>query len=219
MKFNKKIFTLSIITITVFFTGCLDSIADTASNFGTIMETGKETFNMFQSVEIDGAKNKSFTEKDFHNIKSVAIKFSSSETGWAQRSNAFADAVETELMKIGLNTYKYSNDNNGVSKATPIRKLAIKLRKEGIQALITGTVKASIKDNVTFGSIESKALITGVSFSIVSTKNGKTMASINLSYKKGVSAIEAAKDIAKALKALIKYPNMDIKQAFKKVSK
>ena len=44
------------------------------------------------------------------------------------------------------------------------------------------------------------------------------MASINLSYKKGVSDIEASEDVAKALKALVQYPNMTIKDAFKKLS-
>jgi len=79
MKFNKKI-AVGIVT-TLLFTGCLDSIANTASNFGDIMDVGTQTFNMFQSVEIDGAKNKSFTEKDFKKIKSVAINFSSDEHG------------------------------------------------------------------------------------------------------------------------------------------
>jgi len=114
-------------------------------------------------------------------------------------------------MKIGLDTYK---NNNKLA----IKQLTRKLRKQGIDALVTGTVKGSIKSTVSFASGETKLLITGASFSIVSTKNGKTMASINLSYKKGVSEIDAAKDIAKALKALIEYPNMDIKKAFKKVS-
>ena len=176
------------------------------------METGTETFNMIQSVEIDGAKNKHFTEKDFKNIKSVAISFSANGEWWTQEGRGFADAIETQLMKIGLDTYKYN------TKITSIKKLAKKLRKEGIQALITGTVKGSIKYSASFGSGETKVLITGVSFSIISTKNGKTMASININYKKGVSEIEAAKDVAKALEALIKYPNLDIKEAFKKVS-
>lgn len=211
MKFNKKILILGI-AISFLLTGCLDTLANTASNFGTIMETGTETFNMIQSVEIDGAKNKHFTEKDFKNIKSVAISFSANGEWWTQEGRGFADAIETQLMKIGLDTYKYNTN------ITSIKKLAKKLRKEGIQALITGTVKGSIKYSASFGSGETKVLITGVSFSLISTKNGKTMASININYKKGVSEIEAAKDVAKALEALIKYPNLDIKEAFKKVS-
>ena len=176
------------------------------------MKTGTKTYNMIQSVEIDGVKNKHFTEKDFKNIKSVAIKeFSSNGEWWTKEGSQFADAIETQLIKIGLDTYKYNNKINS--------KTLKKLKRKGIQAIITGTAKSSIKYSDSFGSGESKILITGVSFSIISTKNGKTMASINLNYKKGVSDIEAAKDIAKALKALIKYPNMDIKKAFEKVSK
>ena len=208
----------------VLFTGCVGEIASLTSDVETIMDTGMQGYNMVQSVEIDGARNKGFRDKDYKNLKSLAIKFNSSAEWWAQGGSGFADNMETQLMKSGFDTYKYSDDNSAFETTTvkkiSIRSLAKSLKKENVQALVTGTVKGSHKYSSSFGySGESKTLITAVSFSIVSTTNGKTMASINLSYKKGVSDIEASKDVAKALKALVQYPNMKIKDAFEKLNK
>ena len=222
MKFYKVVLAGAISS--VLFTGCVGEIASLASNVETIMDTGMQGYNMVQSVEIDGARNKGFKDKDYKDLKSLAIKFNSSGEWWKQGGSGFADNMETQLMKSGFDTYKYSDDSKSfettTSKKISIRSLAKSLKKENVQALVTGTVKGSIKYSSTFGySGESKTLITAVSFSIVSTTNGKTMASINLSYKKGVSNIEASKDVAKALKALIQYPDMKIKDAFKKLNK
>lgn len=223
MKFYKV--ALIGITSSMLFTGCVGEIASLASDVDTIMDTGMQGYNMVQSVEIDGARNKGFKNKDYKNLKSLAIKFNSSGEWWTQGGSGFADNMETQLMKSGFDTYKYSADKDSTfetttSKKISIRSLAKSLKKENVQALVTGTVKGSIKYSSTFGySGESKTLITAVSFSIVSTTNGKTMASINLSYKKGVSNIEASKDVAKALKALVRYPDMKIKDAFEKLSK
>ena len=221
MKFYKV--ALASIIASVLLTGCLGEVASLANNTETIMDTTMQGLNMVQSVEIDGARNKGFTDKDYKNLKSLAIKFNSSGNSSTQSGSEFADNMETQLMKLGFNTYNYSSDDNAVktttSKNISIRSLAKSLKKENVQALVTGTVKNSNKYSSTFGfSGESKTLITAVSFSIVSTTNGKTMASINLSYKKGVSDIEASEDVAKALKALVQYPNMTIKDAFKKLS-
>ena len=222
MKFYKVVLAGAISS--VLFTGCVGEIASLASNVETIMDTGMQGYNMVQSVEIDGARNKGFKDKDYKDLKSLAIKFNSSGEWWKQGGSGFADNMETQLMKSGFDTYKYSDDSKAfettTSKKISIRSLAKSLKKENVQALVTGTVKGSIKYSSTFGySGESKTLITAVSFSIVSTTNGKTMASINLSYKKGVSNIEASKDVAKALKALVQYPDMKIKDAFKKLNK
>jgi len=222
MKFYKVVLAGAVSSI--LFTGCVGEIASLANDIGTVMDTGMQGYNMIQSVEIDGARNKGFKDEDYKNLKSLAIKFNSSAEWWTQGGSGFADNMETQLMKSGFNTYKYSNSNNAwettTSQITSIRSLAKSLKKENVQALVTGTVKGSYKYSSTFGySSESKTLITAVSFSIVSTTNGKTMASINLSYKKGVSDIEASKDVAKALKALVEYPNMDIKDAFEKLNK
>jgi len=215
MNITKSLVIVS--TATILFTGCVGELASLASNAGTIMNNGTQAFNMFQSVEVSGAKNKGFEDKDFKNLNSVAIKFNSSGEWWGKSSSAFADNVETQLMKIGLDTFKYSNSDNHIvsNKTQSIRSLATSLRKENVQALVSGTVTGSHKFSSSFGSSESKVLITEVSFSLVSTDNGKTMASVNLGYKKGV--FEASKDISKALKALIDYPNMDISKAFEKI--
>jgi hypothetical protein len=174
---------------------------------------------MFQSVEVSGARNKGFDAKDFQNLNSVAIKFNSSAEWWGKSSSAFADNVETQLMKIGLDTFKYGSSENYVvtTKTQSVRSLATSLRSEGVQALVSGTVTGSYSFSNSFANSQGKVLITEVSFSIVSTTNGKTMASTNLSYKNGVSSIDASKDIAVALKALINHPDMDIDKAFEKI--
>lgn len=217
MKINRTIIAVS--TASILFTGCAGELSTLASNAENIMDTGTQAFNMVQSVEVSGARNKGFKNKDFTSLNSVAIKFSSSGDWWAKSGNAFADNVETQLMQIGLDTYKYSNTDTSfeVKKTQSVRSLAKSLKKENVQALVTGTVTASQKYATSFGSGEFKTSITEVSFSLVNTTNGKTMASINLNYKKGVSNIEASKDIAKALKALIDYPNMEISKAFEKI--
>ncbi len=219
MKFYKV--ALIGITSSILFTGCVGEMASLASDVETIMDTGMQGYNMVQSVEIDGAKNKGFTSKDYKKLKSLAIKFTANGEWWSQGGNGFADNIETQLMKSGFDTYKYSNSDDaweGKSKKVSVRELAKSLKKENVDALITGTVKGSYKLSSTFGGNESKTLVNSISFSIVSTTNGKTMASINLSYKKGVSDIEASKDISKALKALVEYPDMKIKDAFEKLS-
>jgi hypothetical protein len=222
MKYYKVI-AIGVISSTLF-TGCVSDIASLASDVSTIMDTGTQAFNMVQSVEIDGARNRGFSDKDYKKLKSLAIKFNSNADWWAKGGSGFTDNIETQLMKLGFDTYKYSDSDNNAwettvtSKKVSVRTLAKKLKKENVQALITGTVKGSAKYSSSFGSGEFKTLITAVNFSIVETTNGKTMASINLSYKKGVSNIQASKDVAKALKALVEYPNMKIEDAFKKLS-
>ena len=123
-------------------------------------------------------------------------------------------------MKQGFSTYKYrTNETTSGSdgKAETITAMAKKLKTEGVNALITGTVTTSYAYASSFGNSESKSLITGVTFSIVSVTNGQTMASINMSYKKGVTQIEASKDISMALKGLVQYPDMDVAKSFEEM--
>ena len=175
MKFYKVVLAGAVSSI--LFTGCVGEIASLANDIGTVMDTGMQGYNMIQSVEIDGARNKGFKDEDYKNLKSLAIKFNSSAEWWTQGGSGFADNMETQLMKSGFNTYKYSNSNNAwettTSKITSIRSLAKSLKKENVQALVTGTVKGSYKLSSTFGySSESKTLITAVSF--IPPQNVKT---------------------------------------------
>ena len=61
MKFYKIV--LAGAVSSVLFTGCVGEIASLASDVGTIMDTGMQGYNMVQSVEIDGARNKGFKDK------------------------------------------------------------------------------------------------------------------------------------------------------------
>ena len=214
-----KVIFVTIVTAIVF-TGCLGDIASMVGDLDTIASTGMQGYNMIQETEVSGSKNKNYSNKEFKSLKSVAIKFDSSGEWWLKGGSGFADNVESQLMKIGLDTYKYGNtDKTFEAKDTQsIRSMAKSLKKENIQALVSGTVTTSHKLSSTFGGNESTSLITAVTFSLVDTTHGKTMATVSLNYKKGVSSIEASKSIARALKALIEYPEMNIEKAFKKVA-
>lgn len=196
---NIKTSVLVLGTSSILFSGCagLSGIAGGVGNIGSIIGTGSEISSMFQSVEVSGARNKDFAASDFQNIKSVSLNFSAEDRWWKKNGKGFSNNIETQLMKLGLDTYKKDNGN--------------------AQVLVTGTVTGSDKHTSSFNSSEWKSAVTEVSFSFVNKNGDKTMASVNLAYKKGVSNVEAAKDTAKALKALVEYPDMDISDAFEKI--
>ncbi|MDO9267041.1 MAG: hypothetical protein Q7U00_08165 [Sulfurimonas sp.] len=219
----KKVLVLSMsaVAVSVIFSGCIGELGSVANSVSSVMHTGTSISNMIQSVEVNGAKTKDFSKKDFDALKELAIQFKGTDTEyWLGNNAGFSDNMETELIKQGFSTLKYAtNETNTVreGKAETITAMAKKLKAEGVDALITGTVTTSHAFSSSFGSMESKAMITGVTFSIISTTNGKTMASVNMVYKKGVTQIEASKDISMALKGLVQYPDVDIAQSFEEI--
>ncbi|MBW6489346.1 hypothetical protein [Sulfurimonas sp.] len=215
---NTLIISISAIAASVIFSGCLADVGSGARNLSSAMDFGTSVGNMFQTTEVNGAKSKEFSKEKLTSYKALAIQFKSSDLAyWRGSSVGFDENIETELMKSGFNTYKYSSVDSGISyegKPEAIAEAAKKFKKKGIDAFVTGTVASSHEISSGFSNTQSKMLVTAANFSIVDVITGKTMATVNIAYKNGVSNIECAKDISAALIGMMENPDMEIAKAF-----
>lgn len=215
---NILIISISAVAASVILSGCLADVGSGARNLSSAMNFGTSVGNMFQTTEINGAKSKEFSKEKMASLKSLAIQFKASDAAyWGGNSLGFDENMETELMQLGFSTYKYSTaETNTYSEGKPeaIASAAKKLKAKGIDAFITGTVTAANESSSTFSSGQNKILIAAANFSIVDVATGKTMASVNIAYKNGVSNIECAKDISTALRGMVDNPDMEIAKSF-----
>ncbi|MDT8339248.1 MAG: hypothetical protein RQ763_08615 [Sulfurimonas sp.] len=204
----------------VMFSGCstLSDMGSAAYDIESIMSTSSMVTGMFQSTEVDGAKSKEFSKEKMASYEALAIQFKGNDSAyWGGHGLAFDENIETELMKKGFSTYKYSSTSSSANyegKPEAIADAAKKLKAKGVDALITGTITSSHEVSSGFAGAKSKATITAANFSIVDVKTGKTMATVNIAYKNGVSNIECAKDISLALTGMMENPDMEIAKAF-----
>jgi hypothetical protein len=214
------IVSISGIAAAVMFSGCstVSDMGSAARSLDSVMEFGTSVGNMFQSTEVNGAKSKEFSKEKMASLKSLAIQFKASDAAyWGGNSIGFDENMETELMQLGFSTYKYSTaETNTYSEGKPeaITDTAKKLKAKGIDAFITGTVTAASESTLGFGGGQHKILIAAANFSIVDVATGKTMATVNIAYKNGVSNIECAKDISIAFKGMVDNPDMEIAKSF-----
>ena len=217
MKSTLKV-SVSAVVAAVMFSGCLAEMGSAASNLSSVANFGTQVGGMFQSTEVNGAKSKEFTNEKMASYKSLAIQFKANDADyWGGTSVGFDENIETELMKNGFSTYKYSSAESGIGyegKPEAIAEAVKKFKTKNIDAYVTGTVTTSNEISHSFSSTQGKMLISAANFSIVDINTGKTMASVNIAYKKGVSNIECAKDISAALVGMMENPDMEIAKAF-----
>lgn len=172
-----------------------------------------------EKVSVDAAVSPGVTKEKLAQIRRVTFIFGEGESKPNEvylsggLTNILVDNLTIEMMKLGyecVDNHKLKNflKNQG-SQSTGTLTLddAIKAAKNlGIQAVITGTVRASSSSKMGLTNISSTSLIQNASIKIIDAEDSSTLMVVAINYKKGKKPNKAAESMAKIIKSKLENP-------------
>ncbi len=217
MKIKNVIYLILISLLVSQFIGCIAAAAYEAAVLGGL---AKGAIDSAEKSSIDAAVSPGVTKDRLNQIKRVAFIFSEDN----QKENVMvtggltdimSDNLTIEMMRFGYECIERQKlrkalEDQGVQITGEIDlNNALKAGKFiNVHAIITGTVRASssIKSGLWSTKMTTTSVIQSATLKIIGVENGDTLMVVAINYKHGRKPDEAAKSMARIIKAKLEDP-------------